>query len=174
MYFKVLRDGKLYDVKEFPSIVDVRYHELNKHISFRVQYGTEKLTFAEFRFAHAIDSQLPIDKQQLAGKIVRGLIFRLYGTHIPDVRVIQKRIDHPSSIDVGWPWLDTYVVDQPFTVKLQVNVVIQGFDINCNLWLQRYETEERLADYARVAFNRIIHHLHYDLSFNYGSMYNLK
>ena len=169
MFSKHIREGKAYEVKQFPSISDVVYSDTTKTVRFRVQYMNPAVTFAEFRFSKDLTTMIPVDKEHLAGKAVRKFVYESLAFQPIDMKIVNKRVD-ADSVD-GWPWLAYYQPDQPFTAKVQVHYSIKSYLVVANLWLQRYDTEERLLDYANLTVMRIIEDLHYHLSFIHGGFY---
>lgn len=164
-----IREGKSFDVKQFPSIVDVAYNDVSKTVRFRVQYMNPAVTFAEFRFSKDLTTLLPVDKQHLASKAVNKFVYESMAFQPIDMKIVNKRVDGPS-VD-GWPWLSNYQPDKPFTAKVQVHYSVKSYLVVANLWLQRYDTEERLFDYANLTVMRILEDLHYHLSFIHGGFY---
>jgi len=172
MEFKRSFDSKPYSTIEFPSIVDVKYLALQKHITFKVVFGKAPVVVAaEILFNKDLSSDFNIDTQKAGERAARKLVSDLYKSSLSSLSIVLTRKDNPSSD--GWPWTNCFVVDAPFNAKVRVEVKEVGYNILANLYLQKYE-DDKMVDYCRLAMQHLIDGLHHQLSFTLGLIYFAK
>jgi hypothetical protein len=173
MQFNRTFDSKPYATIEFPSIVDVKYHALQKNITFKVVFGkAPEVVAAEILFHKDLSSEFNIDTARAAERASRKLVHDLYKSSYTSLSILLTRKDNPSAT-IGWPWTATYVVDQPFNAKVRIEVKEVGYNILANLYLQKFE-DDKMLDYCRLAFQHLIDGLHHQLSFTLGLIYFAK
>ena len=169
MVFERTSENKTFITEEFPRIEFVRFIESNNLIRFNVLY--KQIVVAEFSVPFVYDSALPVDKQRVATKAIPLFINDVYGNPYHKVSITQKRFDSPS-ID-GWPKNSMYVVDKPWSGKVQVHVESGKRNFMANLYLQYYE-EERLQAWVELTLKYLLDDLHLQYSKVFGIAYKLK
>lgn len=173
MQFARTFDSKPYATIEYPSIVDVKYNEVLKNITFKVVFGKNPtVVAAEILFYKDLSSDFTIDTGRAAERAARKLISDAYKMPLTNLSLILNRKDNPS-LPQGWPWTGVYVVDQPFTCKARVELKESSIHLVANLYLQKYE-EDKILDYCRLALQHLIDGLHHQLSFTMGIVYFAK